>query len=107
MIFKPSQSAGFAWAPYECRFKSSEAVTEVSAKEVRIDRYVKRNQNVDSSLKKALTKSAKAKNAIDYNTLSDTEFSNSLREDATVNMPSKNIYPVTPDFLKKLMSEQE
>lgn len=106
MIFKPSQSAGFAWAPYECRFKSSDATTEVSSKEVRIDRYVKRN-NVASPMKKALTKNAKANKSIDYNSLSESDFADLVREEATVHMPSKSIYPVTPDFLKKLMSEQQ
>ena len=44
MIFKPASNVSFSWPPYKCNFKGNQQAKRVSKAELRINKYVNRNQ---------------------------------------------------------------
>jgi len=100
MIFKPYQCAGFSWPPYQCRFTPLQSSTEVSLEELRINCFIKRNEDNLFSENKA-----KLRDVLDYNTPFEAERSESLKEGEI--FEDRPMYPNIPDFLKKILSGKE
>lgn len=44
LIFKPKECKAFSWAPFNCYFKNARVATKISGSEIRINRYLNRNQ---------------------------------------------------------------
>jgi len=103
MIFKPDQCAGFVWPPYECRFKPFQSVAEVSSNELCIHHIMPKFPNEISSWEKGLYQLA----FVDYIQTPQNEVVEELfLEDESLNW-SRPLYPVMPDFLKKLFNSQK
>jgi hypothetical protein len=94
VIFKPDQSSGSVWPPYQCRLKPFQYSTEVGREELRINHYFNRNVR-----ELPLQKMAKTRQA-------SSEVIGFLEEDNEVRFQAP-IYQRKPEFLRKIKQEFE
>ncbi len=96
VIFKPDQTEGFLWPPYQCCFTDNKEPVELSRNELRINHYVNRFSGFLNYARN------KEKLSIDQCTLSDAETANLLEVGYEIEDGERAIQRFTPELLKKM-----
>lgn len=106
MFFKPSDAEGFMWPPYQCRFRENQVTTEISPKELWIDRYTRRKETsltAKQRLERKKTILRKSQeNEFNSNSLSNYNLNLSNSKNLAPSRPQP-MYQKLPEYLKKLI----
>jgi hypothetical protein len=95
-IFKPSCNTSFTWPPYKCNFKDNQQARRLSKAELRINKYVNRNQGELNFGK------IKEKLRVDSRALTDSEKTELLQIGYQIEDKERVIYRFEPGLRKRL-----